>query len=359
MKLAIILGTRPEIIKLSPVIRAARSLRTPFFILHTNQHYSAFMDAVFFRELELPKPRYNLDVESADHGEQTGKMLAGIERVLKKERPDVVLVQGDTNTVLAGALAAAKLQIKVGHVEAGLRSYDRTMPEEINRIIADHVADFLFVPTRQSYRIARREGIEQRKIFLTGNTIVDAVRQNMVLAGRKSVILTKFGLRPRSYALMTLHRPANVDDKSVLSQILRGVGEAAKVIGGPIVFPAHPRTVKQLSSFRLRLPDGITMIEPIGYLDFLALEEKAKIIMTDSGGMQEEACILRVPCVTIRDNTERPETITVGANVLAGRTAQGIIRAARAMSHRRRRWRNPFGDGTAGRQILAILGKAL
>lgn len=355
VRVAIILGTRPEIIKMSPVIRACQKRQVPFFILHTNQHYSANMDTIFFQELELPKPKYNLGVGSADHGEQTGRMLDSIENVLQKERPDAVLVQGDTNTVVAGALAASKLGIKVGHVEAGLRSNDRTMPEEINRIVADHISDHLFAPTAGAKEILEREGIAKEKIFVTGNTVVDAVLQNLVIAKKKSRILATLNLVSGQHFLLTLHRPANVDDRKTFLKILSGLARIAKHYKLPIIFPIHPRTKKQLVTFNLPIPEGLRLLEPVGYLDFLLLEEHARLILTDSGGIQEEACILKVPCVTIRENTERPETVGIGANFLAGRTSDGIFRAAQAMLRRSRKWGNPFGDGRTGDHIVKAI----
>ncbi len=355
MRVAIILGTRPEIIKLSPVIRELQRRRTRFFIIHTNQHYSANMDTIFFQELELPKPKYNLGVGSADHGEQTGRMLDSIENVLQKERPDAVLVQGDTNTVVAGALAASKLGIKVGHVEAGLRSYDRSMPEEINRVVVDHVSDYLFAPTPESARILQKEGIDQKKISMTGNTIVDAVEQNRIIARRRSTILPRLNLSQGGYFLLTLHRPANVDRKPVLQEILRGLGRLFATYHLPIIFPIHPRTKKHLEKFRLQIPEGLVLIEPVGYLDFLLLEEHARLILTDSGGIQEEACILGIPCVTIRENTERPETVEVGANILAGMKSEAIVRVAKRIFKRKSTWGNPFGDGRAAKRIIRVV----
>lgn len=358
MKVAVIVGTRPEIIKMSPVIRACQQRRVPFFIVHTNQHYTANMDAVFFRELDLPKSKYNLGVGSADHGEQTGRMLDLIENVLQKERPDAVLVQGDTNTVVAGALAASKLGIKVGHVEAGLRSYDRTMPEEINRVVADHISDYLFAPTKGAAKILEQEGIAKNKIYMTGNTVVDAVSQNLAIARRKSRILQALNLSPGQYFLLTLHRPANVDRKPTFQAILSGLDRISQQYQLPIIFPIHPRTKKQLATFNLPTPAGLRLLEPVGYLDFLLLEENARLILTDSGGIQEEACILKVPCVTIRENTERPETVEVGANMLTGMSAKGITRSVDKMLKRPRRWQNPFGDGKAGGRIAKALHSA-
>ncbi len=352
MRTAIILGTRPEIIKFSPVIRELARRRVPFFIIDTNQHYSKNMSAIFFEELELPAPQYNLRVGSGDHGEQTGEMLRLIEDVLQKERPDVVLVQGDTNTALAGALAAAKLGIAVGHVEGGLRSYDRTMPEELNRIVADHLSDYLFLPTASVLRVAAKEGFPKHKLVLTGNTVVDAIGQNKKIALRKSNILKQLGLRKKSYFLLTLHRPANVDDRKKFRQILNGLAAVVKEYGAPMIFPIHPRTKKMLEKAKLQLPTGIVPIAPSSYFDFLILEDNARLIFTDSGTVQEEACVLGVPCITIRDNTERPETVAVKANYLAGTKGNNILSAAKIMERRVRKWKNPFGDGRAARRMV-------
>ena len=265
MKIAIVVGTRPEIIKMSSIIRVCQSKKQKnndfdFFILHTGQHYSYNMDKVFFEQLELPIPKYNLDVGSGSHGEQTAKILIGVEKVLKIERPDVVLVQGDTNTVLAGALATSKLGIKVGHVEAGLRSYDRRMPEETNRVIADHLSDFLFAPTEKSKQILLDEGILSDKIFVTGNTIVDAVYQNQKLADKKVDILKNLDLTNKEYFLVTTHREENVDDKNRFEQILNGLQEIHNRFGLPVVYPVHPRSKKMIEEFNLDF-DGVNLIE--------------------------------------------------------------------------------------------------
>jgi len=286
MQICIILGTRPEIIKMSSIIRECQKRNLEFFILHTNQHYSENLDKIFFEELELSKPKYNLKVGSGTHAEETGKMLIGIEKVLIKEKPDVVLVEGDTNTVLAGALAAVKLHIKVGHIEAGLRSYFREMPEEINRTLADHCSDFLFAPTQNAKKILLQEGIPKKKIFVTGNTIVDAVYQNLKLAKKKSKILNKLNLKKENYFLVTVHRQENVDKKERLKGILEGIGLIYKKFNLPIIYPIHPRSKKMIKKFNLKIPQGVKLIEPIGYLDFLQLEANAKLILTDSGGVQ-------------------------------------------------------------------------
>ncbi len=358
MKIAIVVGTRPEIIKMSPIIRHCQEKGVDFCIIHTGQHYSYSMDKAFFEELSLPAAKYYLEVGSHLHGKQTAKILERIEEVLANEKPDVVLVEGDTNSVLAGALAAAKLQIKVGHVEACLRSYDKTMPEEINRIVADHASEYLFAPTAEARRIGLTENLPSEKIFVTGNTIVDAVLQNIKLAEKKEKnesIFDKTGIEKQNYVLLTLHRQENVDDKERFSKILRGLELLHRELKVNIIYPIHPRTEKMLKMFNLELPEGVVAIPPVGFLDFLTLEKNAKLILTDSGGVQEEACILNVPCVTLRNNTERPETVQVGSNIVAGADPANIVECSKTMLKSNRNWLNPFGDGRAAENIISII----
>jgi UDP-N-acetylglucosamine 2-epimerase (non-hydrolysing) len=325
-------------------MRECERLGLNFFILHTGQHYSYLMDKVFFEQLKLPLAKFNLDVGSGDHGQQTGMMLGGIEKILQSERPDVVLVQGDTNTVLAGAIAAVKLWIKVGHIEAGLRSYDRRMPEEINRVLADHCSNYLFAPTSKSKEILLHEGIPEEQVFMVGNTAVDAVYQNLEIAKSKNQILTQLGINAGKFILATSHRQENVDDKERFFGIIKGLQLVQKEFGVPIIYPIHPRARKQLNLFSINT-DGLTLVEPMDYLSFLNLESKAMLVLSDSGGVQEETCILGVPCVTLRDNTERPETIEVGSNMLAGTNPKRILQAAKLMVGKEKGWANPFGDG--------------
>jgi UDP-N-acetylglucosamine 2-epimerase (non-hydrolysing) len=352
----IVIGTRPEIIKMSPVIRECSNQGLDYSVVHTGQHYSYEMDRIFFEQLDLSLPEYNLDVGSGTHGAQTAAILAGIENILQQHPPGIVLVQGDTNTVCAGALAAVKLHIPVGHVEAGLRSYDRSMPEEINRIIADHVSDQLFAPTEISRQNLLREGIEAEKITVTGNTVVDAVQQNIRIAQHKVHPLEDFCLEPRQYFLVTAHRVENVDDPVRLAEILTGLKKLSEHFELPVIFPMHPRTQKMVREFALST-EGIRVIDPVGYLEFLLLESMAALILTDSGGVQEESCILSVPCVTLRENTERPETIDVGSNMLAGTNAEKILAAAERMIDIPRTWSNPFGDGDASHRIIEVCKK--
>lgn len=357
MKIGIILGTRPEIIKMSVIITLCEKRNLDYFVIHTGQHYSYNMDKAFFENLELPDPKYNLEVGSGTHGQQTGKILERAERVLFKEKPSIVLVEGDTNTVLAGALAATKLGIKVGHVEAGLRSFDKSMPEEINRKLTDHISDFLFCPTEVSKKIALRENINSNRIYVTGNTIVDAVKRNEKLASKKSKILKKLNLERGKYFLVTVHRQENVDVREKLERILISLDKIYKKYKLPIIYPIHPRTKKMIKKFNLNMPTTIEIIDPVDYLDFLNLEANARLILTDSGGIQEESCILKIPCVTLRENTERPETINVGSNILAGTNPDRILKAVDMMLRKKEDWENPFGDGTASETILRILEK--
>ncbi|MEA1908173.1 MAG: UDP-N-acetylglucosamine 2-epimerase (non-hydrolyzing) [Euryarchaeota archaeon] len=353
--IAIVLGTRPEIIKMSPIIRYCEEHSIDYFVVHTNQHYSYEMDKVFFEELNLAEAKYNLGIGSASQGRQTGMMLGGIEDVFEKNAPDIVLVEGDTNTVLAGALAASKMHIPVGHVEAGLRSYDRRMPEEINRVLTDHISDYLFAPTEISKENLEREGV-LNGVHVVGNTIVDATYQNLKIASKRSMVLEELGLDGDDYFLITLHRAENVDDKETLNRILTAFNQLSDTYGVQLVFPIHPRTRKMIDRFGLgSMLDCMMTIEPVGYLDFLILEKSAKLILTDSGGVQEEACILSVPCVTLRDNTERPETVNAGKSVLAGSDPDSIVRCAEEMLGRKLSDENPFGDGMAGAHIMKIL----
>jgi len=368
-KIALVLGTRPEIIKLSPIIRLLEKKNRDYFVIHTGQHYSYEMDRLFFKELGLREPKYRLKIRSkgvtlqADH---TGRMLIEVERILLAERPGFVLVQGDTNSVLAGALTVSKLlttrdythiDMRICHVEAGLRSYDRNMPEEINRFITDHLSNFCFAPTAQGKKLLIGEGVPKNRIFVTGNTIVDAVQENVRRAVRPDC-LKKLGLDDRGFFLLTLHRQENVDHRERLRRILEGVARVQKRFGLPVLFPIHPRTVKKLDFFRLRLPEKTYAVDPLGFLEFLYVESRARLILSDSGGVQEEACILKVPCVTLRTTTERPETVQVGANVLGGHDPLKIDHAAQKMMKRCALWRNPFGDGRSAERILKILTEA-
>lgn len=352
-KIAIILGTRPEIIKLSPIIKECQKQKVPFFIIHSNQHYSKNMDAIFFEELKLPHPKYNLEIGSCTHGQMTGRMIEKIEEILIKEKPTWVLIQGDTNTVMSGAIAASKLQIKIGHIEAGLRSYDRTMPEEINRIITDHISNALFCPTLKQANIVKKEGINKKKVFITGNTIVDAVLQNIKLL-KNYPKLDHY--KKEDYFLLTTHRPSNVDNEKNLSELITTINSISKKYNYPVYFPIHPRTKKQLEIFKIKIDEKqIKLMEPVSYLEMLALEKNAKLIFTDSGGIQEEACIIKTPSLTLRKNTERPETVEVGATILVGHNKYKITSSINKMLNKKRDWKNPFGNGDSSKSIISII----
>ncbi|XQW85372.1 non-hydrolyzing UDP-N-acetylglucosamine 2-epimerase [Thalassotalea piscium] len=356
MKIGIVVGTRPEIIKMAPVIRECQNRGIPYFIIHSNQHYSEEMDSIFFKELELPHPHYNLGVGSGLHSNQTGNILIKMEPILVDEKPDVVLVQGDTNTVLAGALAASKLGIKVGHIEAGLRSYDRTMPEETNRIMTDHISDYLFAVGPNQHTILSKEGIDQNKIHTVGNTVSDSLFQHLEISALKSTILKDLDLTAGEYFLVTAHRASNVDIASNLMELLHLLDEMHVNYTGTIVWPIHPRTQSKLKEFNIELPDYLQLIPPVGYLDFIQLQKHAKLILTDSGGIQEEACLLGVPSLTLRENTERPEAVEVGASELVGRNAEKAVKAAKQwLSREDYTWDNPFGDGHVAELILDII----
>ncbi len=360
MKIGIVVGTRPEIIKMAPVIRECHNRGIPYFIIHSNQHYSVEMDAIFFKELDLPAPHYNLGVGSGLHSNQTGNILIKMEPILIEEKPDVVLVQGDTNTVLSGALAASKLDIKVGHIEAGLRSYDRTMPEETNRIMTDHISEYLFAVGPNQKAILAKEGISDSKIYTVGNTVSDSLFQHLKLSEDKSTILQELGVETGKYFLVTAHRASNVDIPSNLLELLDLFDQLHAKYSQTIVWPIHPRTQAKLKEFNIEVPSYLKLLPPIGYLDFIQLQKKAQLILTDSGGIQEEACLLGVPCITLRENTERPESIEVGANVLVGRDAKKALAAAdkwlsASAAGETFNWENPFGDGHVAEAIIDIV----
>jgi UDP-N-acetylglucosamine 2-epimerase (non-hydrolysing) len=355
-EVTIVLGTRPEIVKLSPIIRECERREIEYTLLHTGQHYSDNLDTVFFEQLELPVPDLNLEVGSKSQGKQTAEMISGIEAHLLEEDPDILIVQGDTNSVLAGAIAASKLETEIAHVEAGLRSFDRDMPEETNRVLTDHVGDYLFPPTEQSKDHLVDEGLPEDRITITGNTVVDALERNREFAVEKSSILSELGVYENGFFLMTAHRAENVDQEGRFRELLSGVDEAAQIHEKDVIYPIHPRADSKIEEFGLDIPDSIRRVEPLEYLDFLRAETAASLILTDSGGVQEEACVLGVPCVTMRDSTERPETVSVGANRLSGVNPEEIVEAASEMLDRDNDWENPFGDGTASETILDAVG---
>jgi UDP-GlcNAc3NAcA epimerase len=348
LKIATIVGARPQFIKAAPVSRWLR-LHYREILVHTGQHYDYLLSEVFFRELGIPTPDYNLGVGSASHGRQTGEMLARLEEVLLQEKPDWVVVYGDTNSTLAGALAAAKLHIPVAHVEAGLRSYNRTMPEEINRVLTDHLSSLLFCPTDTAVRNLAREGITQG-VYQVGDVMYDVALWGLEMAERKSTILESLGLKPNGYLLVTIHRPSNTDDPRNLSAIVSALNDVTETV----VFPTHPRTQKALKHWGIHPNSNVWLIEPVSYLEMLVLEKNARMILTDSGGVQKEAYILGVPCVTLREETEWVETVEAGWNILVGANRERIVEAVR--NFKPAGDRPPlFGDGNASRRIVEIL----
>ena len=349
MKIISIVGARPNFVKLAPV---SKELRSEFeeVIVHTGQHYDYEMNKVFFDEMGIPEPGYHLNVGSGSHGEQTGEMLKRTESVLMKEKPDLVLVYGDTNSTLAGALAASKLHIKIGHIEAGLRSFDKRMPEEINRVLTDHCSDLLFCPTETALKNLEKEGIKNG-IYLTGDVMVDALRENIKIAEKKSKSLNELDLKSREYYLSTIHRAENTDDFNKLKSIMDAFCEIEN-----LVFPCHPRTEKCLKRFGLwgELVEKIKVIKPVGYLDMLMLEKNADKVLTDSGGVQKEAYILKVPCITLRETTEWVETVEDGWNVLVGVDKERIGKMVNEFEPNKNQ-REVFGDGNASEKITGII----
>jgi UDP-GlcNAc3NAcA epimerase len=348
MKVLSVVGARPQFIKAAVVSRQLRQSHHEL-LLHTGQHYDHGMSQVFFDEMGIPSPDINLDVGSASHGQQTASMLVGIEQAIQEEMPDCVLVYGDTNSTLAGALAAVKLHVPLAHVEAGLRSFDRRMPEEVNRVVADHVADLLFCPNATSVCNLAAEGI-RASVYNTGDVMMDALLFYAPLAERNSTVLARLGLRPGAYLLATIHRPANTDT----GDNLRAIVDALSRSGQPVVFPVHPRTAQALDGWCIKASDNVRLVEPVGYFDMLQLERSARLVITDSGGVQKEAYMLGVPCVTLRPETEWVETVQAGWNVLAGADGDKLLDTIRNFVPPAQR-PHLFGDGHAAERIVRHL----
>ncbi|TLZ46560.1 MAG: UDP-N-acetylglucosamine 2-epimerase (non-hydrolyzing) [Methanobacteriota archaeon] len=359
-RIVTIIGTRPEIIKMAPVVKALDGLDHEHVLVHSGQHYDLVMDRIFFRDMDLREPDHQFELKEQPPHLQvatTMRQVAGV-----TETADLVIVHGDTNTTVAGALLAKKQGRALAHVEAGIRSFDKTMPEEINRIIADQLADLLFAPTPTSADNLGQENVT-RGVHVVGNSVIDALIQNLPNAEAKSDVLSRLGVTPRGYLLLTFHRAENVDSKESLARALDAFEAAADEAGRPIVFPIHPRTAKRLHEFGLESrAKGISTlrrIEPMGYLDMLVLEKEAALVLTDSGGLQEESCFFRVPCVTLRENTERPETLAIGSNVLTGTDPKRVRAAVRRQLDGKHDWPNPYGDGTTAPQIAEIVAASL
>ena len=349
MKVLNVVGARPNFMKIAPIVQEMKKAPDLEGVLvHTGQHYDEGMSDIFFRELGIPVPDVHLGVGSASHAEQTARIMVEFEKVCLKEKPGLVVVVGDVNSTMACTIVAAKLLIPVAHVEAGLRSFDRTMPEEINRLVTDALASILFTTSRDADENLKREGVDVSKIFFVGNVMIDTLLKHRAKAAALQID------KPKQYALVTLHRPSNVDDPNVLGPILEALQHIGKSI--PVLFPIHPRTKKRVEDFGLSL-DGIRAMDPIGYLEFLNLESTATIVLTDSGGLQEETTILGVPCLTLRHNTERPITITHGTNIMVGPEKERILEAFRRIMNGDWRPAGPpeYWDGHAAERIIRVI----
>ncbi|MDD5703019.1 MAG: UDP-N-acetylglucosamine 2-epimerase (non-hydrolyzing) [Dehalococcoidales bacterium] len=366
IKAVLVCGARPNFMKIAPLMKAITRYNTEHetaniepFLVHTGQHYDLEMSKVFFQELELPEPDLFLGIGSGTHAEQTARILIELEKALSLEKPDLVIVVGDVNSTLAAALAAAKLHIPVVHVEAGLRSHDKSMPEEINRVLTDAISDYLFTTSVDNNDNLKHEGVAEEKIYLVGNVMVDCITQYKEKAD-KSLILNNLGLAGKGYALVTLHRPSNVDNQESLYRIIEALSVISQRI--PVIFPVHPRANKNIKKFGFDhyfVNNKILAIEPLGYIDFLNLEMNSKLVLTDSGGMQEETTVLNVPCLTLRDTTERPVTVTQGTNTLVWNVTERIIEEAhKVIEGHAKNGRCPeFWDGKAAERIVDILTK--
>jgi UDP-N-acetylglucosamine 2-epimerase (non-hydrolysing) len=351
-----VVGARPNFIKVAPVLRALRGMGHLQTLVHTGQHYDAQMSDIFFRQLEIPEPDENLDVGSGSHAQQTAAIMSSFEPLVLARNPDIVLVYGDVNSTVAASLVCSKLGIRIGHVESGLRSFDRSMPEEINRVLTDQLADALFTPSADGNENLTREGIPNQKIFLVGNVMIDTLVRLLPKVDELFPRL-KQQLALNSYGLVTLHRPSNVDDEFAFLPMLDVLESLAQEL--PLIFPVHPRTRNKWSQRLRQCGSGLRIIDPLGYLEFLALEKHAKVIITDSGGVQEESTYLGTPCLTLRENTERPITVTMGTNVLIGRD-WGLLRKhffAALQGNRAHIAPPPFWDGHASARIAEILSR--
>jgi UDP-N-acetylglucosamine 2-epimerase (non-hydrolysing) len=327
VKILNVVGARPNFMKMAPIISAIdrRGGEVSQVLVHTGQHYDDAMSASFFRDLGMPAPDINLEVGSGTHTEQTARVMLAFEKAVIEEKPDWVVVVGDVNSTLACALVAGKLCIPVAHVEAGLRSFDRTMPEEINRVLTDQLADLLLTPSPDADTNLLREGISPERIVRVGNVMIDTLFQQLERAGQ-SEVMNDLALQPREFAVLTLHRPSNVDDSESLRNLFDALSEIARRL--PVIFPAHPRTQARIREFGIGVPEGVRVMAPLGYLDFLRLWSQSRMVMTDSGGLQEETTALGIPCLTLRENTERPITVEQGTNRIVGRDRARILEAA-------------------------------
>ena len=354
MLICSVVGARPNFMKIAPVFLELKRRKIPQVLVHTGQHYDANMSQVFFEELGLPVPDIYLGVGSDPHARQTARIMASFEEVCRNHRPDLVVVGGDVNSTLATALVAAKEHIPVAHVEAGLRSFDRTMPEEINRVATDHLSDLLFTTERSGNKNLRKEGISTKRIHFVGNCMVDTLLKHVEVAIQRAP-WQAFGMQPSRYLLVTLHRPSNVDDPKILRVVMSSIKDVSRRL--PVLFPVHPRTRARLAAEKIDVPSAVILTDPLPYLTFIGLMAKARFVMTDSGGIQEETTVLGVPCLTLRWNTERPVTLTRGTNHLVGTDREKIKRCADDILAGK--WRHgsrlPLWDGKAGQRIADVL----
>lgn len=352
MKICTIIGARPQFIKAAALSAALASMGSiQEVVIHTGQHYDSNMSDIFFNELNIPKPQYNLKIGGGTHGQNTGRMIEAIEEVLLKEQPDMVVVYGDTDSTLAGALAACKIHIPVAHVESGLRSYNRRMPEEINRILTDQISALLFTPTAGAKENLIGEGVQPDRIHIVGDIMYDATLQFKAIAKERSDILRSLNLSPKNYILATIHRAENTDDPARMQAILAGLSSSAQ----RVILPVHPRTKSVLERNACVIPDVIECIDPVGYLDMQVLEAGASIIATDSGGVQKEAYFHGVPCITMRDETEWVELVEAGANMIVGADTVRIAGAINHFSGAQIKTESIYGDGKTAHAIASIL----
>ncbi len=362
-KVALVVGARPNFMKAAPLMKELlqHSDTLQPWLVHTGQHYDRALSQLFFDELGIPEPDLYLGVGSGTHAEQTAKIMMSLEQPLIDEAPDLVVVFGDINSTLAAAVVAKKLNMKLAHVEAGLRSFDETMPEEINRIVTDRLADYLFVSEQSGLDNLASEGTPAERVFYTGNIMIDSLVGNLAVAGDND-ILTRLGLSSGEYIAMTMHRPSNVDDRSSLVALMDCIGEISHRL--PIVFPCHPRTRKRFEEFGLGAEGNsrqVNLIDPVGYLEFLKLQSEARLVLTDSGGIQEETTLMKVPCITMRENTERPITVTLGTNCVAGRSKEKILKVTgQIINGKNKKGRiPPLWDGKASKRIIDVIKKSI
>lgn len=362
MKIITVAGARPNFMKIAPLCKELKNYPSiKHTLVHTGQHYDYKMSQVFFQELEIPKPDINLEAGSGSHTSQTAEIMLRFEKVLTDVKPDMIVVVGDVNSTLACSLTAVKMLIPVAHIEAGLRSFDRTMPEEINRIVTDSISDLLFTSCADADNNLTKEGIPKSKVFFVGNIMIDSLLNALPMANENN-ILERLGVSADDFCLVTLHRPGNVDEKSNLAKILNGLGEVSRLC--PVIYPCHPRTMKNIQKFKLlpilRKHPDMRICDPVGYMDFVNLTEHAEFVLTDSGGIQEETTVLGVPCLTLRDNTERPVTVTMGTNRLIGSNPDNIVPEALKTLEKPSPKKSripPKWDGKTAERICRILAK--